>query len=373
VRVHGLDVLSVPLRLRDPVLSAGLVHADKSTLFFCVATDEGSGWGECCAYPGARFPDPTPSDLEPGVVDRLVGRLFAQCPSGELPPANQIATLCNAESVAEQAVAAALEMAVLDAELRDGSRSLASWVGVQPGRVATGALVGIPPGREVAPLVEGVAAAIEQGAARIRVKIEPGWERTPLEAVRARFPDATILADANGSFGRDDVGLLRTLDDLDLRCLEQPFSADDLAAHAALAEVVRTPIGLDESLWSLERVAEAVASGACRVACLKPGRLGGAIATLHAARVCAGAGVECFVGGFFESGLGRALNATIAARPEFGLPGDLGHPDRYLAANPFGYLPVEHGQVQLSSLPGIGTGLREDLLVGARRRSVYPA
>lgn len=369
MQVLGLHVLVMPLALREEVRSAGLTHSDKVTVFFCVSTDEGPGWGECCAYPGARFPDPVPTDVEPVLVDAVVGRFFSECPEGSLPPADRIASLCRGTgSVAEQSVGAALEMAVLDVELRATGRSLASWIGVSPGPVASGGLVGIPSERDLDALVAATAAALEQGAARVRLKIEPGWERRPLEAVRARFPEVALLADANGSFSWDDAGLLRTLDDLDLACLEQPFAPEDLPAHAALAKTMDTPIGLDESLWSRERVAEAVASGACRVACLKPGRLGGAVATVEAARICAGAGVQCFVGGFFESGLGRSLNATLSARPEFGLPGDLGNPDRYLATNPFGYLPVEHGQVQLSSLPGIGTGVRRDLLAGARRR-----
>ena len=75
-----------------------------------------------------------------------------------------------------------------------------------------------------------------------------------------------------------------------------------------------TPIALDESLSSLARVREAVDRGACRVACLKPGRLGGIFAAVAAAQLCASSDVECFVGGFFESGLGRAVNAAVRTR-----------------------------------------------------------
>jgi O-succinylbenzoate synthase len=375
VRVQGLEVLVVPLSLREPVQSAGKTHRDKTTVFFRLETDEGPGWGECCAYPGARHPDQTPEDVEPKLVDPVVDRLFAACPRRILPPADQIAVVCRKDgSVGEQAVAAAVEMAVLDAELRASARSLASWVDVPPGSVGSGALVGIPRSRDVGQLVDAVGAAVEGGAERIRLKIEPGWERVPLEAVRARFPGSAILADANGSFTPADGNLLGSLDEFALVCLEQPFAPEDLQAHADLARTMATPIGLDESLWSGDRLELAVASGACRVACLKPGRLGGVVATLDAARHCAAAGIACFVGGFFESGLARSLNATISARPEFSLPGDLGDPDTYLLGNPFAYLPVDHGRIRLSARPGIGAGVRLDGLAGARSRWLpYPA
>jgi o-succinylbenzoate synthase len=369
VRVIGLEVVHVPLALLEPVASAGKTHADKATIYFHLSTDEGTGWGECSAYPGARFPDPSPGDVEPDVVDRVVNRLYAACPGGVLPSADRVAGLCRAVgSVAEQMVAAALEMAVLDAELRGAGHPLASWLSVAADSVACGALIGIPSDRDLGLLVAGVGSALEGGAARVRLKIEPGWDRRPLEVVRDRFPDAALQADANGSYSPGREEALRALDDVGLLCLEQPFPAADLVAHAALADTMTTPIGLDESLWSAPRVEEAVTAGACRVACLKPGRLGGVVAAVDAAKTCAEAGVACFVGGFFESGLARSLNATLAGRPEFSLPGDLGDPGRYLAVNPFPYLSMEGGRVLLSSSPGVGAAPAEELLAGAGRR-----
>ena len=87
---------------------------------------------------------------------------------------------------------------------------------------------------------------------------------------------------------------------------------------------------------------------------------------IAAAEACAEAGVECFVGGFFETGLGRCVNAALAGRAEFSLPGDLGDPDRYLAANPFAYLPEESGTVRLSDAPGLGAELRPGVMAAHR-------
>ena len=376
MRIEGIEVTVAALSLRVPVGGAGLTHSDKTTLFLRVLTEEGSGWGECSAYPNARVPDPTVEAVEPAVVDSIVGRLFAACIGGQLLPAAAVAATCGpGGSVSEHSVAAALEMAVLDAELQSTSRSLASALGVTRPEVETGELVGIPEGRDLGALVESVGAALEAGARRIRLKIEPGWDHAPLGAIRERFGDAVLQADANGSFEPGSAPGLRGLDAYDLRCLEQPFSADDLHAHRALADTMSTPIALDESLWSLGRVREAVDVGACRVACLKPGRMGGVFAVVAAAEYCARAGVDCFVGGFFETGLGRSVNAAVAGRGEFGLPGDLGDPDLYLEANPFSYLATHRGVVALSEAPGLGAELRAEVLRAQRphvRRLKYP-
>jgi O-succinylbenzoate synthase len=114
-----------------------------------------------------------------------------------------------------------------------------------------------------------------------------------------------------------------------------------------------TPICLDESLSTTRRVQDALRYGACAVACLKPSRLGGVFATQVAQAACATAGVPAFVGGFFECGLGRTVNASLAALPGFSLPGDLSAPGSYLVEDPFDYPAPLDGRVALHRGPGV--------------------
>ncbi len=93
--------------------------------------------------------------------------------------------------------------------------------------------------------------------------------------------------------------------------------------------------------------------GACQVACLKPARLGGLVAARAALAHCVAAGVPAFVGGFFETGLARSANASLATLPGFSLAGDLSSPADYLDFDPFGFPEVGHGRV----LPPVGPGL----------------
>ncbi len=190
----------------------------------------------------------------------------------------------------------------------------------------------------------------------MRLKIEPGWELEPVRAVRADHPDLVLQVDANGSFtaGAEDVAVLSGLADFDVLCIEQPLPPADLVAHAQLARLLPVPICLDESLSSPRRVSDALRNGACAMACLKPARLGGVRATRAAHAACAAAGVPVFVGGFFETGLGRAANLALAARlgqDATGLVSDLGDPGDYLALDPCGYPPVVGGWVTVPCGP----------------------
>jgi O-succinylbenzoate synthase len=163
------------------------------------------------------------------------------------------------------------------------------------------------------------------------------------------------------------------LREFDLACLEQPLPPSDLMALAEFARRLTVPVCLDESLTSPRRVLDALRNNSCRVACLKPGRLGGLRATRVAHAACVEAGVLTFVGGFFETGLGRANNLALAARlaqDAPGLVGDLSDPAGYLNVDPCGYPRVHEGWVRVPDHPGVGAWPDEVTLadLGAQRR-----
>ena len=75
---------------------------------------------------------------------------------------------------------AALEMAVLDAELRAEGRSFARELGSVHDTVPCGVSVGIMD--SIPELLDAVGGYLDAGYVRIKLKIEPGWD---VEAVRA--------------------------------------------------------------------------------------------------------------------------------------------------------------------------------------------
>jgi O-succinylbenzoate synthase len=242
-----------------------------------------------------------------------------------------------------------------------------------------GAVVGIPDARDTDALLVDVGAALAGGSSRLRMKIEPGWDLEPVRAVRAHHPDLIIQVDANGSYRgtAEDVAVLAALADFDVLCVEQPLPPADLVALAQLAEKLPLPVCLDESLTTPRRVRDALRNGACAMACLKPGRLGGVRATRSAHAACAEAGVPTFVGGFFETGLGRSSNLALAARlsqDATGLVSDLGDPAGYLSVDPCGYPPVVDGWVRVPEGPGVGNAPDPGVLRQLEtRRRWFPA
>jgi O-succinylbenzoate synthase len=237
--------------------------------------------------------------------------------------------------------------------------------------------VGIPPGHDLGILRAQVGEAVAAGAARLRVKIEPGWDTEPVAAIRADHPDLVLQVDANGSYRMEDAERVGALASFDVLCIEQPLPPADLVAHAEFARRIPVPVCLDESLTSPRRVRDALRNQSCQVACLKPGRLGGMRATRLAHAACAEAGVPVFVGGFFEAGLGRAANLALAARlaqDRAGLVSDVSDPAAYLAEDPCGYPDVQAGWVRVPDQPGVGQWPGERTLTGLdAQRRWFPA
>jgi O-succinylbenzoate synthase len=362
VRLEGVELVRVEVPFRRAVGTAAGVHRLRPLLFLRVVTDAGEGWGECAALAQGTSVDPPLEDVERLAIDVGVPRLAqaSRQREGQLPSGAEVAQLFGS-GPADRFLAAALEMAVTDLELRAEDRSLAHALGVVRGfeAMAVGAVVGVPPDRDVAAVRAAVELAIASGVTRVRLKVMPGWCAEPVRAVRDVQPDVTLQVDANGSFGLgdDDVAELAALGDLDVLCIEQPLAPGDLVAHAQLAQTLTVPVCLDESLSSPRRVHDALRYGACAMACLKPARLGGLRATRSAHAACVAAGVPAFVGGFFDAGLGRSANLALAARlgqDAGGLVSDVGDPADYLSVDPCGYPEVRHGWVSVPTSAGVG-------------------
>ncbi len=286
------------------------------------------GWGECAALADTGY---DPEDVHrsfQALEQVLLPRLASDTTrTHQLPRPSDLTALRRAVPHAPMAFAA-LEMAVADAHLRAERRSLAELLGVQGRTVELGAVVGVLPSEEA--LVDRVASLAGQGYSRVKLKVGPGWDVSPLQAVSAAVPGIRLQVDANGSYSTGDRTHLVEFDRFALLCLEQPFARDDLAAHARLAREIRTPICLDESVRSRREIADALALGACSVVCLKPARLGGLGEALAVIEACEAAGTPIWMGGMFESGYARGVNLSLAALPVFSWPGDLSPARTYL-------------------------------------------
>ena len=352
--LEALELWRVDTQLRRPLRAAHGRHELLGRVYLRVLTEQGEGWGELSALDDPIGLDPSRGQVERELERRWLPLAFeaAAARGGACVESHSVGML-GGSSPLDQAAAAVLEMAVLDAELRHAELSLPGFLGVDVSGVPFGGLVGIPPGRSADEAILEASSLLRDGASRLRVKVDPGFCIDPLEALRSAFPVLPIQADANGSLG-ERPELLAELDELELACIEQPSASRDLSTLARLAASLRTPVCLDETISSRRVARDALRYGACRVLCVKPGRVGGLRATIAILAEAASQGASCFIGGMFETGLGRAYLASIAALPEVDLVSDVVSPGRYLLDDPCG-LPEPVGSLQPLHLePGVG-------------------
>ena len=361
VRLTGIELIRVAMPLRTPFRTSFGTERDRDVLLVrAEGTVDGStvvGWGECVAGAEPRYSPEYVDGAEHVITHFFAPRLFDR---GDVEAENVGALLEVFEG--HPMAKAALEMAVLDAELRAAGRSFAEYFGAVTDRVPAGVSVGITD--DVAELLEQVAGYLDDGYLRIKLKIEPGLDVDRVAAVRERFGDDLVLqVDANAAYTLDDADHLAELDAFGLLLVEQPLAAGDLRHHSLLAKRMRTPICLDESITSAKTAADAIALGACTIVNIKAGRVGGYIEAKRVHDMCQVHGVPVWCGGMLETGLGRAANVSLAAMPGFTLPGDTSASDRYWERDlttPFVLDP--DGYVALPSGPGLGVEPLPDVL-----------
>ena len=352
-QTRGVELLEIELRrvrlpLVTPFRTAHGTQHEREVLLVRARTADAEGWGECVA--GAR-PDYT-SEHVAGAEQVLRAHLIPTLLAAPDVAADGVAAVLSWVQ-GHRMAKAALEAAVLDAELRAGGASLAAWLGGTHDAVDAGVAVGIP--GSVPELLDVVGAHLDQGYRRIKLKVEPGWDREPVQAVRERFgPGVQLQVDANGAYRLDDAAALAALDPFDLLLVEQPLPPDDLVGHAELSRRLATPICLDESIRSAGDAATAIALGACSIVNVKPGRVGGLLEARRVHDLCQARGVPVWCGGMLETGIGRAANVALASLPGFTLPGDLSASDRYFRQDLTAPFVLEDGRLRVPTGPGIG-------------------
>nr|WP_272956465.1 o-succinylbenzoate synthase [Kribbella solani] len=324
------------------------VEVSRDILLVKVTGPDGEGWGECVSSADPLYS----SEYVDGSVDVmtrfLVPWLFA---AGDVR-ADQVAEVLE-PAKGHRMAKAALEMAVLDAELRSAAQPLGQHLGAVREHVPAGVSVGIMD--SVPELLDAVDGYLAEGYVRIKLKIEPGWDIAPVRAVRERFGDDVLLqVDANAAYTLGDATHLAKLDDFGLLLIEQPLAHDDLRHHALLAQRMRTPICLDESIESAKDAADAIALGAAQVVNIKPGRVGGYLEARRIHDLCRAHGVPVWCGGMLETGLGRAANVALAALPGFTLPGDTSASSRYYAEDITEPFVLVDGGLPVPAAVGIG-------------------
>jgi len=353
MNIESIELRQITLPLVSPFTTSFGTQSDRPCVIVTVRAGEAAGYGECVAGDGPWYSYETVATawhvLEEFLTPRLLGF--------DLDDPTAVWDLF-APIRGHNMAKAALEMACWDLAAKTRGVSLRDLLGGARDRVAVGVSVGIQ--ASPAALVDTVRRYVDDGYARIKLKIAPGHDEAYVTAVRAAFPDTLVQVDANSAYTLADAPLFQRVDTLDLLLIEQPLADDDIVDHATLQRELHTPICLDESIHAPDDARHALDLGSCGVINIKPGRVGGHRRSREIHDLCRARDIPVWCGGMLETNIGRAHNVALASLPGFTLPGDISASARYYAHDVAGPDFTLNSDSTLSVPSGPGIGVEPD-------------
>ena len=348
MKLQEIELSTIHLPLVRPFRTSFGTQTSREVLMVKVTNETGTvGWAECVAMSEPLYSP----EYVAGCLDLMKRFLIPALRDQSSITAEDVPIVLK-PFLAGQMAKAALETAILDAQLRDQNISLAKYLGATKSKVECGVSVGIANNLEA--LVEEVKSYVDAGYRRIKLKIEPGWDYEAVKTIRNLYPDIPLQVDANQAYSRADGKLLAKLDEFNLLLIEQPLDEHDILGHALLAKEVKTPICLDESIISLQAAEDSLALKATTIINIKPGRVGGYIESKKIHDLCVKNNIPVWCGGMLETGIGRAANLALAALPGFTLPGDTSASARYFKQDITTPFVMDDGYLTVPTGPGIG-------------------
>ena len=348
MKLQEIELSTIHLPLVRPFRTSFGTQTSREVLMVKVTNENGTvGWAECVAMSEPLYSP----EYVIGCLDLMKRFLIPALRAKESITAEDVPVVLK-PFLGGQMAKAALETAILDAQLKDQGISLAKYLGATKTKVECGVSVGIANNLEA--LVEVVKSYVDAGYRRIKLKIEPGWDYEAVKTIRNLYPEIPLQVDANQAYSRNDGKLLAKLDEFNLLLIEQPLDEHDILGHALLAKEVKTPICLDESIISLGSAEDALALKATTVINIKPGRVGGYIESKKIHDLCVKNNIPVWCGGMLETGIGRAANLALAALPGFTLPGDTSASARYFKQDITKPFVMDDGYLTVPTGPGIG-------------------
>ncbi len=350
--IQKIELLTVSLPFVAPFGTSVATWSCKEALLVRIEDNGLVAWGECVADPDPYYAAETTTSARHIIREFLLP---------ELKPELSLAGLLERgrRVRGNEMAKAALENALLDLLAKRRGQPLHALLGFPVRKVMSGISIGFQD--DIPSLLAKVEEAASAGYHRVKMKIGRNRDVEWVKAVRRRFPDLALMADANGDYSLKDAELLAGLDSFALTMIEQPLSYHDIYQHSLLQARLQTPLCLDESIHSCDDAEAAIALKSCRVINIKQGRVGGFLEAVKMARLCAAHGIPAWSGGMDETGIGRALNIQLQAAPGFTLPGDTSETRRYFnedIVEPAVVLDNE-GFIAMPQGPGIGVDVME--------------
>lgn len=349
MKVTEVVLRHVKMKMKFPFTTSFGTFQDKEFLLLEAKDENGlSGWGESVAFHSPWYNEETLKTnwhmLEDFIIPSLLNKEI-----NHPDEVSDILSYIRKNNMAKSTI----EGAVWDLYAKQKGIPLAKALGGASSQIEVGISIGIQ--NTVDDLLKLIEEHVSEGYKRMKVKIKPGWDVDVMREVRKRFPDVSLMADANSAYRLKDINLLKELDEFNLTMIEQPLASDDIIDHATLQKNIKTPVCLDESIHSYEDARKAIELGSCKIINIKIGRVGGLTESKRIHDLCQEHNIPVWCGGMLEAGIGRAHNIALTTLSNFILPGDTAGSSRYWERDIIDpEVVVENGMITVPDQPGIG-------------------
>lgn len=358
-RITDMTVTTVAL----PVRSArnhgiGAISGEIRNVILRLETEDGLvGWGEASPWPAfTGTAEATAAALDVHLRPRILGRAASQV--------MQIMVEAETALIGHSDAKAALEMALYDLMGRELEVSVSDLLG---GRcrddIPLSVSIANPDFNADIALAERI---VEDGVRLFKIKTGVAghdFDVMRLETLKKRFPQVEIRVDYNQ--GLTPLEAMRCVPDIDSfepGFIEQPVRAPHWQAMKDLRAATRAPLVADESVFSPNDALRATRENIADAFSVKIMKSGGMRRGQEIAAIAAAAGIACYGGDMFETGLAHLAGTHLCATtPNISLGCEFYQATYYLEtdllAEPF---PATDGKVTVPTGPGLGIDMDED-------------
>lgn len=343
----------VALPLREPFrISHGSLSVRRSLIVELVDSAGNIGLGESAPFEAPFYSAETVASARAMLLDHLLPRLVGQ----ELGGPSEMFDCLSQDVVGNRMALAGADTAWWDLWSQVSKKPLAElvtmrlrelqvpphWLESWP-KIRCGVAIGIPESGRVDDVKTAVAAAIERGYRRVKLKIKPGWDLEPvfaaLDVMEQSGAEIPLTVDGNGSYRLDrHKDRLIQLGKLSLLFIEQPLPGDALWDLRKLASESETGVCLDESLTSDAVARQVVEMGGPMIWNIKVQRVGGLEQACRIYRVGAESEARLWGGTMPETGIGAQAMLALGCHAGFVYASDIEPSERWYEA---GTDPVE--------------------------------
>ncbi len=277
-----------------------------------------SGYGE--ALPRPYVTGETTASMIAHIQKRLAPTIFAHSWTAGWPTFDRLNSIHadwtrsdNGTVIAWNSAFCAIELALLDWSLRILHGSLADFLPPARNEVAYSGVISSDHPAEASILAKRM---VQFGLRQLKIKVGTANDYERVAAVRqAVGDDVELRADANGAWSAvEAVAQLKRLEPFNLRVIEQPVPAGEIAGLGRVREQSGVSVMADESLVTLEQARQLIDQHACDFFNIRLSKCGGITGSLAIAKLAEPAGIQIQVGAQVgETAILSAAGRTFAA------------------------------------------------------------